>query len=79
MSKKIFVMLKKVCNKMKIVMSFIQAYVQRQDGNKKSRINFDMDTDEDESGKYLHTAMLSSVETSYVVRSCHFVICICHL
>ena len=72
-------MLKKVCNKIKIVMSFIQAYVQRQDGNKKSRINFDMDTDEDESGKYLHTAMLSSVETIYVVRSCHFVICICHL
>nr|XP_022314103.1 mediator of DNA damage checkpoint protein 1-like isoform X2 [Crassostrea virginica] len=28
-----------------------QAYVQRQDGNKKSRINFDMDTDEDESDK----------------------------
>lgn len=28
-----------------------QAYVQKQDGNKKSRINFDMETDEDESGE----------------------------
>ncbi|XP_052685230.1 mediator of DNA damage checkpoint protein 1-like [Crassostrea angulata] len=28
-----------------------QAYVQKQDGNKKSRINFDMETDEDESDR----------------------------
>ncbi|XP_061191374.1 mediator of DNA damage checkpoint protein 1-like [Saccostrea echinata] len=28
-----------------------QAYIQKQDGNKKSRINFDLDTDEDENRK----------------------------
>lgn len=32
--------------------------MQKQDGNKKSRINFDMETDEDESGEIFSAKMI---------------------